>query len=84
MRAIRFLDALASLGSTLESQSVSKSFMFLRFCQLLGISSGYVQGMFRVCSEYVQVMFRVCSGYVQSRFRVCSEYVQSRFRVGSE
>ena len=32
-----FLDALASLGSMLESQSVSESFMFLRFCQILGI-----------------------------------------------
>ena len=45
-----FLDALASLGSMLESQSVTDSFMFLRFCQILGISSGYVQSMFRVCS----------------------------------
>ena len=41
-----FLDALASLGSMLESQSLT----FLRFCQILGISSGYLQGMFRVCS----------------------------------
>ena len=35
-----FLDALASLGSMLGSQS-----LFLRFCQILGISSGYLQGM---------------------------------------
>ena len=53
--------------------------MFLRFCQILGISSGYLQGMFRVCSEYVQGMFRVCSGHVQSMFRVGSEYFQSTF-----
>ena len=68
-----FLDGPASLGSMLESPSVSQSFMFLTFCQILGISSGCVQGM-----------FRVCSGYVQSMFRVCSEFVQSLFRVGSE
>ena len=42
--------------------------MFLRLCQILGISSGYVQSMFRVCSWY--------SEYVQSMFKVCSEYVQ--------
>ena len=75
-----FLDEIASLGSMLESQW----FMFLRFCQILGISSGCVQDMFRVCSEYVQSMFRVCSKYVQSMFRVCSEYVKSMFRVFSE
>ena len=56
-----FLDALASLGSMLESESVSESLTFLRFCQILGISSGYLQGMFRVCSECVQRVFRVCS-----------------------
>ena len=84
VRRISFLDALASLGSMLESQSVSQWVMFLRFCQILGISSGYLQGMFRVCSGYIQGMFRVCSEYGQSMFRVCSEYVQSMFRVGSE
>ena len=46
-----FLDALASLGSMLESQSVTQSFMFLRFCQILGTPSGYRQGIVRVCSE---------------------------------
>ena len=40
VRRISFLDALASLGSMLESQWV----MFLRFCQILGI----LQGRFRV------------------------------------
>ena len=45
-----FLDALTSLGSMLESQWVSHS-CFLWFCWILGISSGYLQGMFRVCSE---------------------------------
>ena len=45
----------------LESQSVGQWVMFLRFCQILGISSGYVQGKFSVCSEYVQGMFRTCS-----------------------
>ena len=34
-----FLDAMASLESMLESERV----MFLRFCQILGISSGCVQ-----------------------------------------
>ena len=53
-----FLDALASLESMLESEWV----MLLRFCQIWGISSGHLQGMFRVCSGYVQSMFRVCSG----------------------
>ena len=56
------LDALASLGSMLESQWV----MFLRVGQILGISSGYLQGRFRVCSGYV--LFRVCKGYVQGMF----------------
>ena len=36
---IMFLDAMASLESMLESERV----MFLRFCQILGISSGCVQ-----------------------------------------
>ena len=79
-----FLDALASLGSMLESQSVSQSFMFLRFCQILGISSGYLQSVFRVCSKCVQSVFKVCSKCVQSAFRVRSGCVQSAFRVHSE
>ena len=58
---LSFLDALACLGSMLENESVSDSFMFLRFGQILGISSEYVQGMFRVGSECVQSVFRVCS-----------------------
>ena len=70
-----FLDALASLGSMLEGQSVTESLMFLRFCQILGISSGCVQDMFRVFSECVQSVFRVFSECVQSVFRVCLEYV---------
>ena len=37
------------------------SVIILKFCQILDISSGYVQGMFRVCSEYVQSGFRVGS-----------------------
>ena len=56
--------------------------MFLRFCQILGISSGYVQSMFRVGSGYVQSRLRVCSEYVQSMFRVCSRYIQGMFRQG--
>ena len=68
MTVLTFLDALASLGSMLESQSVTQSFMFLRFCQILGISSGYVQGIVRC----VQSVFKVCSECVQSVFRVCS------------
>ena len=59
-------------------------FMFLRFCQIFGMSSGYVQGMLRVCSGCVQSVFRVCSKCVQSMFRVCSKCVQSRLIVGSE
>ena len=54
---VSFLDALASFGSMLESDSVSHSLMFLRFCQILGISSG----RFKVCSKCVQRVFRVCS-----------------------
>ena len=46
-----FLDGLACLGSMLESEWVSQSFMFLRFCQILGISSDYLKCMFRVYSE---------------------------------
>ena len=75
-----FLDELASLGSMLESESVSQSLIHVfeilsNLGHIFRLSSGYVQGMLRVCSEYVQVMLRVCS------FRVCSEYVQSMFRV---
>ena len=40
---------------------MSNSLMFLRFGQILGISSEYVQGMFRVGSECVQSVFRVFS-----------------------
>ena len=35
--------------------------MFLRFCQILGISSEYVQSMFRVCLECVESVSKVCS-----------------------
>ena len=87
---LSFLDALASFGSMLESDSVSHSLMFLRFCQILGISSGYVQSMFRVCSEYVQGMesdslshvFEILSnlGHI---IRLSSGYVQGMFRVCS-
>ena len=71
-----FLDALASLGSMLESDSVTNVF---EICQILGISSDYLQCMIRVCSGYVQSVFRVCSECVQSLFRVCSESVQCVF-----
>ena len=65
-----FLDALASLGSMLESESVSQSMIHVfevlsNLGHIFRLSSGYVQSMFRVCSEYVQSMFRVCSEYVQ-------------------
>ena len=60
-----FWDALASLGSMLESQSLSNVFEILS-------NPGHI---FRVCSEYVQGMFRVSSGCVQSVFRVCSGLV---------
>ena len=68
-----FFVALASLGSMLETQSLivvfrcasiswicwrlSQWFTFLRFCQILGISSEYVQSMFSVCSECVQNLY---------------------------
>ena len=35
--------------------------MFLKFCQILGISSKCVQSAFRVCSECVQSVFNVLS-----------------------
>ena len=45
-----FLDALASLGSMLESQSVIHVFEILSILgHIIRLSSGYVQGMFRVC-----------------------------------
>ena len=75
IQGLNLLDALASLGFMLESQCVTESFMFVRFCQILGISSGYLQGIFRVGSVYGQGMVRVCSGYVQGMFRVCPGYV---------
>ena len=40
---------------------MSDFFTFFRFGRILGISSEYVQGMFRVGSECVQSVFRVCS-----------------------
>ena len=67
---IMFLDAMASLEFMLESERVGD--VFFGFCQILGISSGCVQDMFRVCSECVQSVFRVCSECVRSVFRVCS------------
>ena len=48
-----FLDALASLGSMLESHSVSQSVMFLKFCQILGI----LQTFFRHSSTVAPFMF---------------------------
>ena len=57
-----FLDALASLGSMLESHSLINVFEILS-------NLGHI---FRVCSEYVQGMFRVCSKYVQSMFSLHS------------
>ena len=65
-----FLDALASLGSMFESESVSNVLEILS-------NLGHI---FRVCS----VRLRGCSECVQSVFRVCSECVQSVFRVCSE
>ena len=61
-----FLDALTSLGTMLERDSVIHVFEIL-------LNLGHI---FRVCSEYVQsvfMVFRVCSEYVQSMFRVCSD-----------
>ena len=58
--------------------------MFLKFCQILGISSKCVQSVFRVCSECVQSVFRVSSECHQSVIRVSSECHQSVFRVSSE
>ena len=69
-----FLDALASLGSMLESDSLINVFEIL----------SNVGHIFRLSSVYVQGIFRVGSECVQSYFRVGSEYVQSRFRLGSE
>ena len=47
-----FLDALASLGSMLETQSLINVFVILSNLEhIFGVYSGYVQGMFRVGSE---------------------------------
>ena len=69
-----FLDALASLGSMLESHSVSQS-----VGNVFEILSN-IGHIIRVCTEYVQSMFR----YVQSVFRLRSECAQSVFRVHPE
>ena len=74
---LQFLDALASLGSMLQSQWVSNVFEILS-------NLGHIfmfQGVFILCSECVLSVFRVCSDCVQSVFSVCSECVQSVFRV---
>ena len=64
-KCLKCLESLASLGCILESHWVTDYLMFLRFCQIFRVCSGYVQSMFTEhCSEYVQSMFRVCSGYV--------------------
>ena len=65
----------ASISWIHVGESVSESFMFLRFCQILGIFSGCAQDMFKVCSECVQSVFRVCSECVQSVFSVGSGLV---------
>ena len=58
---VAFLDALASLGSVLESDSVIHVFEILsNLGHIIRLSSGYVQSMSRVCSECVQSVFRVC------------------------
>ena len=53
---LSFLDALASLGSVLESHSVSQSVgnvfeILSNLGHIFRLSSRYVQGMFRVASE---------------------------------
>ena len=54
---LSFLDALASLGSVLESHSVSQSVgnvfeILSNLGHIIRLSSGYLQGMFRVGSEF--------------------------------
>ena len=65
-RLFFFLDAVASLGFMLETDKV----MFLRFCQILGISSAYHQHIFRLSSGFHQAIFRVSSGYLQVILRL--------------
>ena len=60
----RFLDALASLGSMLESHRVTQQ------CNEILLNLGHI---FRVCSECVPSVFRVCSQCVHSVFTVCSQ-----------
>ena len=80
-----FLDALASLGSMFESESVSNVLEILsNLGHIFRVCSEYVQSVFRVCSVCVQIEFKVSSECVQSVFRVCSECSQSVFRVWSE
>ena len=55
-----FLDALASLGSMLESDSLIHVFEILsNLGHIIRLSSGYAQGSFRICLEYAQSMFGV-------------------------
>ena len=79
-----FLDALASLGSMLETQSVIHVFEILsNLGHIFRLSSVYVQSRFREGSEYVQSrfrVFRVFPGCVQGVFRVCTACVQSVFQ----
>ena len=77
-----FLDAIASLGSMLGSQSLINVIEILsNLGHIFRVCSEYVQSMFRMCSECAQSVLRVCSECVQSVFRVCSECVQSVLRV---
>ena len=77
-----FLDALASLGSMLESESLTHVFEILtNLRHIFRVCSECAQSVLRVCSECVQSVFRVCSECVQSVFRVCSECAQSLFII---
>ena len=53
------------------------SVIILKFCQILDISSGYVQGMFRVSSEFLQSFFRLSSDSLPTLIRLSSELPRS-------
>ena len=73
-RGTQGLFRCASISWIHVGESLSQWVMNFRFCQILGISSDYIQRMFRVFSGYVHSMFRACSEQVQSQLVAQLDY----------
>ena len=74
----------ASISWRHVGESVSERLMFLRFCQILGISSGFLQAIFRLSSAslqaHLQAIFRhigISSGISSGDLQA---YLQAMFK----